>query len=99
VTVIEAQTVNVRIMRDGNPFFEGDVEVYPWHIGNYGGDWTAWLRHVAPEWVDRTAGGVRDGLFRAVATDTANDEELAAVGFVHSTPRTIAVTMEATSME
>jgi hypothetical protein len=92
VTVIEAQTVNVRIMRNGNPFFEGDVEVYPWHIGNYGGDWTAWLHHVAPEWVDRTSSGICEELFRAVASDTVNGVELAAVGFVHSTAKTATVT-------
>jgi hypothetical protein len=84
---MEAQTVRVLITQDGKRFFEGDVEVYPWHIGNYGGDWTMWLRKVAPEWVDRTASGIRGEKFRAVATDLGDGHQLANVQFTHTTEK------------
>lgn len=87
--MVEAQTIRVRITRErsliAKPFFEGDMQVYPWHIGNYGGDWTLWLQKVAPEWVDRTASGIRDEKFRAVATDLGNGAQLADVQFTHTT--------------
>ncbi|MEU9014231.1 hypothetical protein AB0D12_31570 [Streptomyces sp. NPDC048479] len=84
-TMVDAQTIRVQITQDDKPFSESDVQVYPWHIGNYGGDWTMWLEKVAPEWVDRTASGIRDEAFRAVATDLGNDEQLADVQFTHTT--------------
>lgn len=83
--MVEAQTIRVQITQDEKLFFEGDVEVYPWHIGIFGGDWTMWLRKVTPDWVDRTAGGIRDEKFRAVATDVGNGQQLADVAFTHST--------------
>lgn len=83
--MVEAQTIRVQITQDEKTFFEGDVQVYPWHIGNYGGDWTLWLEKVAPEWVDRTASGIRDKQFRAVATDLGSEERLANVEFRHTT--------------
>ena len=85
--MVEAQTVRVQITQDDAPFFEGDVQVYPWHIGNCGGDWTLWLEKVAPEWVDRTASGVHKETFRAVATDLGNSERLADVQFTHTTEK------------
>lgn len=84
---VEAQTIRVQITQDQRPFFEGDVEVYPWHIGNYGGDWEMWLRKVAPEWVDRTAGSIRNEAFRATATDLGVDQLLADIRFTHSTEK------------
>jgi hypothetical protein len=83
--MVEAQTIRVQITQDERPFFEGDVQVHPWHIGNYGGDWTLWLSNVAPEWVDRTASGIRDEQFRSVATNLDSGEQLAAVQFKHTT--------------
>ncbi|MEV7975466.1 hypothetical protein [Streptomyces sp. NPDC086519] len=84
---IEAQTIRVQITRDSETFFTGDVQVYPWHIGNYGGDWTMWLSHVAPEWVDRTAGGIREVAFAATATDLGDGRQLADVQFTHTTEK------------
>lgn len=95
--MVEAQTIRVQIARDDRPFTEVDVQVHPWHIGNYGGDWTLWLRHVAPEWVDRMASGIRDEQFHAVAADTATGQQLATVDFTHSTSRTVTVTVENTA--
>jgi hypothetical protein len=83
--MVEAQTIRVQITRDEKTFFEGDVQVYPWHIGIFGGDWTMWLRKVAPDWVDRTAGGIREEKFRAVATDLDSGNQLADIRFEHST--------------
>lgn len=85
--MVEAQTVRVQITQDDKPFFETDVQVYPWNIGNYGGDWTLWLRKVAPEWVDRTASGIHEEQFRAVASDMGNGQQLADIAFAHSTGR------------
>ncbi|MER5903063.1 hypothetical protein ABT150_23640 [Streptomyces mirabilis] len=91
----EAKTIRLRITQDGNPFFEGDVEVHPWHTAPFGDDpWEAWLHRVGPEWVDRTAGNIREELFRAVAMDAASGIQLASIGFVHSTPKTVTVTVE-----
>lgn len=87
MTEIEPQTVRVQITKADARFFEMDVPVYPWHIGNYGGDWEMWLRKVAPEWVDRTAGGIRDATFRATAVDLGVDQVLADVEFTHSTEK------------
>ncbi|MFF7191811.1 hypothetical protein ACFZAR_43220 [Streptomyces sp. NPDC008222] len=84
-TVVEAQTIRVQIRQADKPFTEVDVQVYPWHIGNYGGNWEAWLRSVGPEWVDRMASGIRDEKFSAVATDTGTGDELADVEFTHTT--------------
>ncbi|WP_372344720.1 hypothetical protein [Streptomyces sp. KL116D] len=83
--MIEPQTIRVRITRHGKVFFEGDLQVYPWHIGNYGGDWTMWLSAVAPEWVDRTASGIQDETFHATATDLEKNAALADVQFTHTT--------------
>nr|WSZ21124.1 hypothetical protein OH837_49240 [Streptomyces canus] len=83
--MVEAQTIRVRITQDDKPFTEVDVQVYPWHIGNYGGDWQMWLERVAPEWVDRTASGIRDEEFKAVATDLGSGEQLADAEFGHTT--------------
>lgn len=94
MTEIEPQTVRVQITRDGKTFFEGDVQVYPWHIGNYGGDWEMWLRKVAPEWVDRVASGIRDEAFEATATDLSDGVQLSAVTFTHTTTPTVTVTVE-----
>lgn len=85
--MVEAQTIRVQVTQDDKPFAESDVQVYPWHIGNYGGDWTAWLHHVAPEWVDRTASGVQGEAFRVVATDVTSGEGLAGIHFTHTTDR------------
>ncbi|MFI2620418.1 hypothetical protein [Streptomyces sp. NPDC018584] len=83
--MVEAQTIRLQITRDSTTFFEGDVQVYPWHIGNYGGDWTLWLQNVAPEWIDRTASGIRNETFQSVATDLGNGDQLASVEFTHTT--------------
>ena len=90
----EAQTIRVEITEEGAPFFTGDLEVWPWHIGQYGGDWEAWLHRVAPELIDRAASGVREETFRAVATDTASGQTRAEVQFTHSTPKTVTVTVQ-----
>jgi hypothetical protein len=84
---IEPQTIRVQITQAGARFFEGDVQVYPWNIGNYGGDWTLWLENVAPEWVDRTAGGIREVAFAATATDLGDGRQLADVQFTHTTEK------------
>ncbi|MEV0556193.1 hypothetical protein AB0I27_22425 [Streptomyces sp. NPDC050597] len=92
--MVEAQTIRTRITQDGKPFAEVDVQVYPWHIANYGGDWEMWLRNVAPEWVDRMASGIREETFHATATEVDTSRRLADVEFVHSTPKTVTVTVE-----
>lgn len=79
------QTIRVQITKADARFFEGDMQVYPWHIGNYGGDWEMWLQNIGPEWVDRVAGGIRDETFRATATDLGDGQTLAVVEFTHST--------------
>ena len=91
---VEAQTIRVTITQNGKTFTEVDVQVYPWHIANYGGDWTLWLEKVAPEWVDRMASGIRDEAFQATATDVDNGEHLADVEFVHSTSKAVTVTVD-----
>ncbi|MGW6741616.1 hypothetical protein ACWGDX_12970 [Streptomyces sp. NPDC055025] len=80
----EAQTIRLQVTQNGALFFEGDVQVYPWHIANYGGDWGLWLRDVAAEWVDRTASGIRDKAFQATASDATRGQQLAAIGFTHT---------------
>lgn len=99
--MVEAQTIRVRITQNDGPFFEGDVQVYPWNIGNYGGDWTLWLSSVAPEWIDRTASGIHDEEFRSVATNLDSGEQLAAVQFKHttSTPKGLRVRVTTNAAE
>lgn len=94
MTEIRPQTIRLQITQDGGRFFTGDVQVYPWHIANYGGDWTLWLENVAPEWVDRTAGGIRAETFQATAADLGSGEQLADVEFVHTTTEPVAVTVD-----
>lgn len=93
--MVEAQTIRVQITKGDATFTEVDVEVYPWHAASFGDDpWEAWLHHVAPEWIDRTASGVHEERFRAVATDAASSAKLADIEFTHTTPKAVTVTVE-----